>query len=112
MTEAEKELIAQEAELMGFPDTARSIRAYCWTPQTRAVIVRLQTFAHAFAWDRIPGWRRIVATLPKLSRAPRMASRARHPRMTSPAPKKLIPTGARDSLDGREAAGGGAGDHL
>lgn len=119
MTEIEKELIAQQAEMMGFPDTAQSVRLYCWTPRTRSALLRLSTFAAAFGWHRIPGWRLIAPSLPRFSRAPRMTpwteevrrARGPHAVQTSPAPKKLPPAGASDSPD-REAAGGGAGDSI
>ena len=61
MTAIEKELIAQQAEMMGFPSTARSVRLYLTTKRlTRADLVRLRTLASAFGWERIPGWRLVA----------------------------------------------------
>lgn len=61
MTEVEKELIAQQAELMGLPETARTLRTYL-SPQatTRADLIRAHTLASAFGWRRVPGWRLAV----------------------------------------------------
>lgn len=61
ITEVEKELIAQQADLMGFPDTARSVRTYLSTElRTYRDLSRTHTFASAFGWKRIPGWRLVV----------------------------------------------------
>lgn len=69
MTWAEKELVALQAEALGWSETARTVRAYLTrNPRTRSDVVRVRTLASAFGWDRLPGWQIVIEPrLPRLS---------------------------------------------
>lgn len=69
MTDVEKELLAQQADLRRWWHTARTIREYVSTgPMTQKDVVRADVFARAFGWERLPGWRLVRPRLPRTFR--------------------------------------------
>jgi hypothetical protein len=64
ITSREKELVAQQADVQGWIETALSLRCYLRTGAvTAADIVRMQVLARNFGWDRLPGWRIVRPSL-------------------------------------------------
>jgi hypothetical protein len=72
ITPREKELLAQQADCVGWESTAESVRRYLRTgKETPATVIRTSVCASAFGWQRLPGWSVVRPTLPRPSRAAR-----------------------------------------